>query len=139
MTSANNVNLFEMFSTDKESEEDGRWIELGETTKIKVRAMGSKAVTDLRDILMRPYQAILRAGAKIPDDKNEEVGLRVISGAVIADWQGVNNAEGVEVPYSESEAYAICKAIPKFANMVAQVSMDAQMYRDDLREDAAKN
>lgn len=133
------ANLFELFASNKESEEDGRWVELSDDTALKIRAFGSKAVNDLRDREMRPFQALLRAGGKIPEDKSEEIGYRVIAGAVLADWKGVRNVEGVEVPYSAEEAYAIVKALPKFAAFIVNYSTDAQNYRDSLREDSAGN
>jgi hypothetical protein len=78
------LNLFELFASDKESEEDGRWIELVPgSTAFKIRAFGAKAVSDLRDSLMKPFQQLVRVGAKIPDEKNEEIGLKVLAGAVI--------------------------------------------------------
>jgi hypothetical protein len=58
-------------------------------TDFKVRAFNAKAVTDLREKLMKPFQTMLRAGLPIPDEKNEEIGLRVVTGAVLVDWKGV--------------------------------------------------
>lgn len=133
------TDLFELFAGNKVLEDEGKWIELDETTAIKIRAFGSQAVIDLRDKLMTPYQALQRAGGKIPDDKNEEIGLKVIAGAIIADWKGIKNAEGVLVPYSADEAFAILKALPKFASFCIQFSTEAQNYKDGLAEDSLGN
>lgn len=133
------VNLFELFAGDKASEEDGRWVDLDENTAIKIRAIGSKAVMDLRDREMRPFQAILRAGGDIPEAKREEISLKTLAGGVIADWKGIKNAEGHEVAYSADEALAILKALPRFAAFVVTYSQDAQNYKDQLREDSAGN
>jgi hypothetical protein len=135
------LNLFDIFSSNKESEENGRWIELGgePPTSFKIRSFGAKTVTDLREELMKPFQQLLRVGGKIPDDKNEEIGLKVLAGAVIADWKNVRNAEGEAVDYSADEAYAILKALPKLASFVIQFSLEAQNFRDEAREDSAGN
>lgn len=133
------LNLFEIFASNKETEEHGRWVELGSGTAFKLRAFGAKAVSDLRDDLMKPYQQLVRVGSKIPEDKNEEIGLRVLAGAVIADWKNVKNAAGEVVPYSADEAYAILKALPKMASFVIQFSLEAQNYKDEVREDGVGN
>jgi hypothetical protein len=105
------LDLFDIFASDKESEEEGRWIELGGTA-LKIRAFGAKAVTDLRESLMKPYAQLLRVGGKIPDDKNEEIGLKVLAGAVIV---GLEERPGRQRPeasrpdhgrlFSADEAY----------------------------------
>lgn len=133
------LNIFDMFSTNKGLEEEGQWIELDADVAIKIRAMGSKAVSECREALVKPYAMLIRAGQKIPDDKNEEIGFRVIAEAVIADWRGITNAEGVVVPYSADEAFAIVKALPNFAGFVAGFSAEAQNYKDKLHGDSAKN
>lgn len=139
------LDLFDIFSSDREGEEDGRWVELGQGTAIKIRAFGAKVVIDLREGLMKPYQQLLRVGGKIPDDKNEEIGLKVLAGAVIADWKNVRgvDAEGKPlaetVPYSSEEAYRVLKALPKFASFVIQFSLEGQNFRDETKEDGAGN
>jgi hypothetical protein len=133
------LDLFDIFSSDKESEEDGRWIEIGSGTAFKIRAFGAKAVTDLRENLMKPYQQMLRVGLKIPDDKNEEIGLKVLAGAVIADWKNVKNATGEIVPYTADEAYVILKALPKLATFVIQFSLEGQNFRDEVKEAGSGN
>lgn len=139
MTDSPSVNLFELFAGNKDLEEEGRWIDLDDQTAIKIRAFGCQAVIDLRDKEMKPYQALLRAGAEIPKDKNEDIGLKVIAGAIIADWKGIRNAEGKIVPYSADEAYHILKALPKFAGFVINYSTEAQNFKEELREDSAGN
>lgn len=132
------LDLFELFDTNRTSEEDGIWIDMNGVTKFKIRAFNAKAVTDLREKLMKPFQTMLRAGLEIADDKNEEIGLKVIAGSILADWEGVVIA-GQEVPYTADAAYELLKKLPKLANFVAQNAMNTQNFRDELREEAAKN
>jgi hypothetical protein len=136
---SNALDIFDLFSSNKDSEESGRWLNLTEATGFKIRAFGSKAVTDLRDNLMKPYTALLKAGATIPDEKNEEIGLRVLAGAILADWKGVQNADGEIVTYSAEEAYAILKALPKLASAIIQFSLEGQNFKDEVREESAGN
>ncbi|UTC29881.1 hypothetical protein BAJUN_02750 [Bajunvirus bajun] len=132
------LDLFELFSADKESEEEGRWVDLNDVTGFKIRAFGAKQVIDLREKLMRPYANLQRANLPIPADKNEEVGLRVIAGAVLADWKGVK-IDGELVEYTPENAYKLLKSLNRLANFIISASMDSQNFRDDLRTDGAGN
>ncbi len=131
--------LFAAFSSNKTTEADGAWLDLTPKTGVKIRAFRAKPVSDLRDKLTQKYTQMLRVGMKIPDEQAEEIGLQVLAQAVIVDWKGIKNAEGVEVPYSAEEAYAILKALPDFASVVIAFSSDTQNFRDEVREDGAKN
>jgi hypothetical protein len=139
MTTENKaLDLFDLFNTNRESEEDGKWLGLHPVTDFKVRAFNAKAVTDLREKLMKPFQTMLRAGLPIPDEKNEEIGLRVISGAVLVEWKGVE-IEGEAVSFSAEAAYTLLKKLPKLANQIASASMDASNFREEQREADAGN
>lgn len=132
------LDLFETFNTSRESEEDGNWMGLHTVTDFKVRAFSAKAVSDLREKLMKPYQTMLRAGLKIPKDKSDEIGLRVVAGAILVDWKGVKIA-GEEVIYSAEAAYTLFTKLPKLADQIAGYAMEAANFRDEQQEDNAGN
>ncbi len=145
--------LDDLFATDKTIEEDGLWVDISPTPngpkeklRFKVRAYSAKAVGDLREKLAKPYQTMVRAGAKIPDEQNEEIGLRVIAGAVLASWDGLPSTEKTddgkftEVPYHPETAYDYLKRLPKMANVIIQISTDGALFKADAaREDGAGN
>lgn len=134
------LDLFSLFkSNNKDTEENGKWVPLGSGTSFKIRAFHAKAVVEKREELNKPFLTLQRAGIEIPEDKQEEIGLAVLGGAIIADWKGVKNAAGEVVPYSEEEAIAILKALPKLGGFIMGFSLDAQQYKDDITEDGAKN
>lgn len=133
------LDLYDTFNTNKEGEEEGRWFDLSPTTAFKIRALGAKAVLDKREALTKPFTQMLRAGLKIPTDQNEDISLKVIAAAVIADWRGVTNKAKEAVPYSEAEAYKMLKELPKLANWVAGVAADSESFKDAVREEGAKN
>lgn len=145
--------LDDLFASDKTSEEDGVWVDVTPKIKFKIRAYSAKAVGDLREKLTKPFQTMIRAGVKIPDDQNEEIGLQVIAGAVLADWKGITakqpgepDADGaptqveVAVPYSADVAYDYLKRLTKLANFIIGISTDGQFFKaDQLREEGAGN
>ncbi len=138
-----NTNLNNLFATDRDTEENGIWVDVDQKVRVKVRAYSAKAVVELREQLMRPYAILQRTGAKIPEDKSDEIGLKVVAGGVIADWAGVTGEDDkgkeVEIPYTAENAFSLLEAMPRFANFIVGVAMDAQMYKEALHEDSAKN
>jgi hypothetical protein len=132
------LDLADLFSSNKQSEENGRWVELNAATKFKVRAFGCAAANDLREKLQKPYVQLLRAGMKIPDEKNEEIALRILAEAILVDWAGVKVGDW-QPDYSTEAAMELFEKLPKLANWIAGVSMDSQNFRDEAREDGAKN
>lgn len=136
--------LDDLFASNKTAEEDGIWVSVTPTFKLKIRSYQSKAVSDLRDKLVKPYQHMLRQGLKIPTEQSEEIGLQVIAGAVLVGWEGLvgKDAEGKEfdVPYSADTAYAEIKRLTKLADFIISIATDASFFRDDdLKSDGAKN
>lgn len=147
------TSLESIFETNTKAEEDGVWVTLTADHEFLIRAFSAKAAVDLRDKLTRPHQGLLRAGGKIPDEVNDDINLKVLAGAIIADWRLTDRTEAVaatedepaveatavSVPYSADEAYKRMKKLPRFANWVAQQALDAQNYKDALAADSAKN
>ncbi|UTU07838.1 pre-tape measure chaperone protein [Caulobacter phage C1] len=136
--------LDDLFATNTTAEEDGVWVDVTATLKLKVRAYSAKVVGDLRDKLTKPYQMLLRQNLKIPDEQNEDIALKVIAGGVLADWKGLTakNQDGVEVdvPFTAETAYDYLKRLPKLANFIVGVATDSTFFKDEeLREDGAKN
>lgn len=134
--------LEDLFETNLKAEEDGVWVDLGDMSFL-IRSYSAKAAQDLRDTLQRPYQAMLRTpNGKIPDDISENINLKVLAGAILANWViNTTDAEGTITaePYSPEAALERMRKLPRFANWVAQQSLDAQNYKDAVTADSAKN
>lgn len=137
---ATGLDLFSLFkANNKDSEENGKWVELGEGTAFKIRAFHAKIVAEKREELNKPFLQLQRAGIAIPDDKQTEIGLRVVGGAIIADWRGVKNVSGELVDYSEDEAVAILESLPALGGFIMGYSLEAQNYKDELTEAGSGN
>lgn len=135
------LDLFELFQdkSNKESEENGKWVELGGGTAFKIRAFHAKRVVEYREELQKPFLQLQRAGIEIPDDKAQEIGRKIIAGALIADWKGVKNKAKDLVPYSEEEALLILEGLPKLAGWIMGYALEAQNYADSVTEEGVGN
>jgi hypothetical protein len=157
------LNLYAMFSTDKDSEENGVWLNIDDKTGFKIRFAGAKAVSELREKLLKPYATLVRVGGEIPEAKSEEIAIRVVAGGILADWKGIRlpvdiiddekvaeamatipegklitNEDGTH-EYNPDVAYAFFKAVPRLIGVVSAYSTESQNFKNDAREDGAKN
>lgn len=131
--------LDDLFASNEAAEEEGVWVDVSPTIKLKIRAYSADAVNNLREKLIKPFRTMIRAGGSIPEEQDKEIGRKVLAGAVIADWKGIKDAEGADVPYSAEEAYKVLSRLPKMVNFVIGISTDASMYKDEIEGDGVKN
>lgn len=126
------------FSTDENKEEGGVWTDFGDGMRVKIRRLRSRKSMEVRKELEKPFADTVRRGA-LPDSVAEELLLKQMSRAIIADWEGIDLGDGVEVPYTIDNAYTALKKFSEFRENVLQVAMEADHYRTKVDEDAEKN
>ena len=76
--------LDDLFASNEAAEEEGVWVDVSPTIKLKIRAYSADAVNNLREKLIKPFRTMIRAGGSIPEEQDKEIGRKVLAGAVIA-------------------------------------------------------
>jgi Na+/phosphate symporter len=130
---------FSEFATDIESEENGRWFELGEGASIRLRSFQSKVSQDVREALEAPYLALKRANKAIPSAEQETLLIKQMAKAIIVDWKGFMDDEDQEVAYSVKVAEEKLTSYREFRNLVARLVTDDDAYKVLAKEEAVKN
>lgn len=137
------VDLYSVFEPAADDlVENGKWFWLVPNVQgFKLRGITSQAVSDLRDKLTAPYENLVKvAGAEaLSDEVKEDIGYRVLAGAVVVDWKGIKNKAGEEVPFSEAEAYTILRDLKRLADYISAQSTDLSLFKKELTEAAAGN
>lgn len=128
--SDNKVTLWDMFETDRDAEENGKWFDIGPEIKFKIRRFKSKHTTKVREGLEKPYERLRRNGV-LPAEVMEKIIHDTICKSVIADWQGVYDKEGNEVAFSPSAADEILNALPELRDTVTSHSLSMDNFRDE--------
>lgn len=137
------TNIHTIFSTDKNLEEDGAWIDVNGFygLKIKVRRMRSEAS-------MKAYEKIvnetfgegkLRTPSDINKDQSLDVLKRQLAEAVLVDWKNLRDAEtGEDIPYDIETSRELME-IDDFREFVYQSATERDSFREQADDDAEGN
>jgi len=131
---------FSTFATDIESEETGKWFELGDGARIKLRSFQSKRSSDVREALEAPYIALKRTGKSIPSEEQETLLIRQMAQAIVVDWEGFTEDDGETlVPFTAKAAEAKLSEFREFRNLVARLVTDDDAFKVQTKVEAEKN
>ena len=126
-----------LFGTNRQLEEDGKWFEYSSTLGLKLRRFSAKKALAVKAALEKPYAN--RMGKKIPDSDAEEITLRYVAEGIIVDWRGVFGDDGVEIPFSIENAYAVIKELPELLKQIINDAVEVDGYKDQDNKAIAKN
>jgi hypothetical protein len=129
------MDLNKVFGTDKNLEEEGVWVDLGDESKIKIARMGN--------IKSRERATKLQKSAKLAnkysiDNFNEEDLADILAYSVIKDWKGIKD-NGEDLPYSFENAKAMILKYRDFRDMVVELSTEMETFRKVDIEEGKKN
>jgi hypothetical protein len=130
--------LFARFKTDEDRQENGVWVDFGDGIKVKIRRFKSKASVAARKELDKPHTEVIRRG-KLAEDVAEDLLVRQIAMGVIADWEGVTDENGNNVPNTTDAKYHILKALPDFRDEIFAISVEAEHFKAAVDADAEGN
>lgn len=126
------------FATDKVAENEGIWEEIGDGAKVLVARVGNKKWEAAMERLRKPHLKSLRRRGRLQDEVAEKITIEAMAEALLLDWEGIEE-EGEVVAYSKENATRFLTDYPEFRNMVYGIASDAEVYRQELLEDAAGN
>lgn len=113
---------------------DTATMEISGGAKVTVRRLNCKPAQELRKKLQKPYRHIT-----IPDNVAEEIGNKVLSGAVLVGWDGVTDDAGAPIPYSPAAALALFEKFPDFRDDVLMVANSREAFQAERDAETAKN
>jgi len=130
-----------MFQTTEEDSELGKWFKLGKFAEVKVRRFSSKKSRKVREALEREYGQNVGIAQRIQlsEDENDELNIRHLATGILADWKGVKDATGKDVPYSASAAVQYLTALPDLKNLIATLSLDIDNFRKEVKDETEGN
>lgn len=138
-----NTNIHTIFSTDKNLEEDGAWVDVNGFygLKIKVRRLRSEASTKAYDrIVMETFgEGKLRTAKDIDQSQSLELLKRQLAEAVLIDWKNLRDADtGEDIPFSVETALELMD-VTDFREFVYQAASERDAFRNKADEEAEGN
>lgn len=132
--------LYSSFATNKGVEKEGVIIKYGEDTSIRIaRAGGSNTAFSRRyEVLMRPYRRLVQTG-QMDQEVQAEVMRQLYAETVVRGWEGVTDQNGNDLPFTVENCVKLFKDLPDLFDDIVTHSLNAALYREEIREADSKN
>lgn len=141
------ANIFDMFETDQQLEQDGVRLVYGTNSngddmQITIARAGgaNQQFQTVYEHLTKPYRRQLDSGAKLPKALNDKLNRELYARAVVKSMSGFEERDGT--PIDTSNVQGIIALFERLPNLFADVLVSAQnmaLFRQEVREAAAKN
>ena len=129
------ANFLDRYTTDRNAEDLGQWVDYGDGLEIQMRRLNCQKSKDVRRKLEKPYAKQFR-GQDMPDDIQEKLLNMQISKAIVVDWKGVPNPDSPEemLPCTEDNVLMMVQKFPDFRDDILAASMErATFQREELK------
>lgn len=131
------MELGKEFKTNKELEEGGVWVDIGDGGSLKVARAGNKKALAHSRLVAKPHMAQITYG-KLSDEVATELAVEVLAECILLDWKGMTEG-GKPLPYSKESAIRMLRDYPDFRDMVSQIANERKTFQREVEEAVTKN
>jgi len=144
------MSMFSQFKTNPDLEKNGVVIDYGTFRVTIARAGGAnKKFGRLLEAKTKPHKRAIQTET-MDQEKSVDIMREVYADAVILNWEtkindqfvvGIEDPEDASktVPFTRDNLLATFKALPDLFSDLQEQAMRAALFRDELREEDAKN
>lgn len=134
------MNLYQLFQTDQQHEQQGIVLDYGAAGKIRIaRAGGSNAkFSRIFGERFKPYRRQFDNGT-LDDGIANKVMLEVYADTVILGWEGVSGPEGRPLEYTRANVIQLLTDLPELFRDIQDQAGKAANFRAAELEADAKN
>lgn len=132
--------IFEIYETDLNEEEEGRWFDIAPGASFKLRRFTAKAVNNERNRLQLAFRKRANKDGTFPEDVSEKI-VNEQMGVIIADWRGaaITGRDGAPLEYSPTAAKELMAKLPNLRTQLLMISMDMASFRTEERKEIEGN
>lgn len=131
------MDIYKQFKTDKQAEEEGTWVPLSATARLKIARIGNPRYALALKRCSQPY---VKPGMRLTDVDDETyttITKHAVAEAILLDWEGVLR-DGQPLPYSK-EAAIDAFEMKDFYELVLNLATSMETFRVARLETLAKN
>lgn len=137
------MSLYKMFKTEEAIEKTGIRVTYGSNSKgaeiaIHVGRAGGKneAFQRVADHVLKPYRRQI-SGETIDPKQLRSLMMIVYARAVVKGWEGVEDENGVAIPFTEENCVKLFEDLPDlFADVQANADQLSNFRKEDLKAEA---
>lgn len=132
--------IYDLFGTNKESEQKGIRVDYGDGIVFRVARMGSanSAYAQYIKARFKPYKHQIDTET-LPDSIANGILLDAFVKYVLLGWEGVTTRDGIQIPFSEENAKKLFADMPDLFSDLRDVASDYTNFLEHEREETAKN
>ena len=134
------MNLYKTYKTTDSMEKDGIDLQYGPDCKIRIaRAGGSnQRFGKLLGDKLKPYRRQIDNGT-MDDAIAAKIMAEVYADCVILGWQGVEDFEGIAIPFCKENVVKLLTDLPELFRDIQEQAGKVSNFRAAEREEDAKN
>lgn len=131
------MDLFRQFQTDTKAEEEGVWIPLSATARLRIARIGNPRHQAALKRLSTPYVKPGMRVSDLSDDVYMQLAKEAVVEAILLDWEGITRDQQ-PVPYSKTEALAVL-GLRDFYELVLNAASNLETFRTARLAELEKN
>lgn len=140
------TSIFDLFSTDRIAEEDGKWFlnyfgDRAPGNDIKLRGFNSKVSLTVRRRLEAQYRHQVKTDGTFPLDVAQKILTLQLAEAIVIDFRGpiFQDRDGTPLKCDPATVLRLLTAMPALRNMLSGTASSTDQFRAAAQEDATKN
>lgn len=123
--------------TNKDLEENGVWMPIGEGAEVKVARIGNEKYLSLLRKKVKANRAVLENEDDLAAKMSEKVAIEVYARTILLDWKGIA-ANGVPLEVNVANAEKLL-AIKDFREKVKNYAESMENFQDKKEEEIIKD
>jgi len=132
-------NLYHLFGTDQDLEQQGFCLEYGSAQFVIARAGGSNnKYQRLLERKLRPYRSAINAGTMDEDLTKRLLAESYAEGIILA-WDGVTDTDGNDLPFTKENVVKLLIDLPDLFTEIIQESQRISNFVRVAAEEDAKD
>ena len=131
------MDLHKRYGTDKNLEENGVWVELGDGGEILVARTNNPAFSRFVRQRLKPYANQIPR-KNLDREVQDRITLEGLAKYVLLDWKGIV-IDGKTIKYSSEKALELLKKYPDFQEDVLDAAGSIETFRFVTEEEDRKN
>jgi len=134
------MSLYKKFKTSETHEQDGIWLDYGESGAIKIARAGGANVRYVKRIekLQKKYKRQIQLDI-MDDADNVKIMREAYADTVVLDWKGVTNEDDEPMEFNKQNCIKLFTDLPDlFLDVVTQAT-NVALFKEHLDEETAKN
>lgn len=139
------MSLYKNFGTNKEAESKGVSIEFGVNDDKSVIAFivsrsgkSNKKYAKALEAATKPYRRQIQLGT-MDDELANKIYMEVFISTVLKGWENVQDEKGKSMAFTKDNAVKLFTDLPELYEELQLKAADFTTFRDESREDDAKN